>query len=70
MYMISVQEVGETVSVVKYCIGHQGGVWEGDSPLSVIHSVGIENKIWNICEFFRKRFFFQKGLKCKIKNKK
>ena len=61
--MISVQGVGETVSVVKYNVldtkggGGGGGRGEGDSPVRVIPSVGIENEIWSICEFFRKSFF-------------
>ena len=58
MYTISVQGVGETVSVVKYnVLGTKGWGWEGDSPVRVIPSVGIENEIWSICEFFRKSFF-------------
>ena len=44
--MISVQRVGETVSVVKYnVLDTKGRVWEGDSPVRVIRSVGIENEI-------------------------
>ena len=44
MYMISVQGVGETISVVKYNVLDTKGrrVWEGDSPARVIPSEGIE----------------------------
>ena len=68
MYMISVQGVGEAVSVVKYnVIGHQWeGVGGGLSRKCYPYSVGIENEILSICEFLRKSFFSQKGLKCKI----
>ena len=47
MYMISVQGVGKTVSVVKYNVLDTKGrrVWEGDSPARVIPSEGRENEI-------------------------
>ena len=66
--MISVQGVGETVSVVKYNVLHTkgggGGGWEGDSPVRVIHTA-IENETWSICEFFRKSFFLKRVEKVK-----
>ena len=41
--MISVQRVEETVSVVKYnVLDTKGRVWEGDSPVRVIPSEGID----------------------------
>ena len=45
MYMISVQEVGETISVVNVLDTKGRRVWEGDSPARVIPCEGIENKI-------------------------
>ena len=59
--MISVQGVGETPPVVKYNVLDTRGGGGGDSPVHVIPSVGIENEIWSICEFFRKSFFSKKG---------
>ena len=61
--MISVQGVGETVYVVKYNVLDTKGVGGGGGGsvtlpyvLSIV-SIGIENEISSICEFFRKSFF-------------
>ena len=65
--MISVQGVGETVSVVKYnVLDTKGRVWEGDSPVRVIPSEGIEKLKFEAFVNSSVRAFFQKGLKCKI----
>ena len=63
MYTISVQGVGKTVSVVKYNVldTKGGGGVGGGLSVRVIPSVGVENEIWSICEFFRKSFFSKKG---------
>ena len=39
--MITVQGVGGS----HLCLDTNGSVWEGDSPVRVIPSVGIENEI-------------------------